>query len=85
MSPTEVKSSRRLGSMIHSHGMEVYHKHQPITDLDAGFNLQKLAWIEQDDSFIKVKVLEDLKEGLLVEYEDRSQVRSFIISQQQQQ
>ncbi|RCI03296.1 hypothetical protein CU098_005646 [Rhizopus stolonifer] len=76
MSPTEVKSSRRLGSMIHSHGMEVYHKHQPITDLDAGFNLQKLAWIEQDDSFIKVKVLEDLKEGLLVEYEDRSQTYS---------
>ncbi|KAL9537353.1 hypothetical protein MBANPS3_011851 [Mucor bainieri] len=70
----------RSGTMYHSHGIEVYHKPKDFTatDHDAGFNLQKLAWIEQRDAeeeaFTRVRVLKELSEDVvLVEHEDHSQ------------
>lgn len=65
--------------MYHSHGIEVYHKPKDFTaaDHDAGFNLQKLAWIEQrgtEEAFTRVRVLKDVAEDVvLVEHEDHSQ------------
>lgn len=67
------------GSMYHSHGIEVYHKpHSYSTvDHDAGFNLQKLAWIEEDSpqAFARVRIVSELSEDtVLVEHEDGSKV-----------
>ncbi|CAO0791678.1 unnamed protein product [Mucor circinelloides] len=75
MAPPDTRS----GTMYHSHGIEVYHKPKDftVTDHDAGFNLQKLAWIEQKDAaeaFTRVRVLRDISEDVvLVEHEDHSQ------------
>ena len=78
MAPPDTRS----GTMYHSHGIEVYHKPKDftVTDHDAGFNLQKLAWIEQkrgtegEEAFIRVRVLKDMTEDMvLVEHEDHSQ------------
>ncbi|KAG1147315.1 hypothetical protein G6F37_011667 [Rhizopus arrhizus] len=77
MSPPEVKTAKQLGTLMHSHGIEVYHKHNLSVDHDAGFNLQKWAWVEQKDSpeiFMKVRVIDDDDDdtSVLVEYEDGS-------------
>ncbi|KAI7897194.1 P-loop containing nucleoside triphosphate hydrolase protein [Mucor mucedo] len=66
------------GTMYHSHGMEVFHKPRSyeMIDHDAGFNLQKLAWIEEKDSsraFAKVRIVGEVSEDVvLVEHEDCS-------------
>jgi hypothetical protein len=84
MAPPEDKSAmvnnNNKGALYHSHGTEVYHKpksFEPI-DHDAGFNLQKLAWIEDQDSpqaFTRVRVTKDEDEDtVLVEHEDHSKV-----------
>jgi hypothetical protein len=69
------------GTMYHSHGIEVYHKprtYELSMDHDAGFNLQKLAWIEEKDSpqaFARVRVVGEVSEDIvLVEHEDDSRV-----------
>lgn len=68
------------GTMYHSHGMEVFHKPRSyeMIDHDAGFNLQKLAWIEEKDSsraFAKVRIVGEVSEDVvLVEHEDCSKV-----------
>ncbi|KAG1622654.1 hypothetical protein G6F46_000658 [Rhizopus delemar] len=80
MSPPEVKTAKQLGTLMHSHGIEVYHKHNLSVDHDAGFNLQKWAWVEQknsSESFMKVRVIDDDDNddddtSVLVEYEDGS-------------
>lgn len=78
MAPPEDKTNTRPGTMYHSHGIEVYHKPKDFTvvDHDAGFNLQKLAWIEQNNSseaFTKVRVIKEISEDVaLVEHEDHS-------------
>lgn len=82
MSPPEVKTAKQLGTLMHSHGIEVYHKHNLSVDHDAGFNLQKWAWVEQknsSESFMKVRVIDDDDNddddtSVLVEYEDGSNV-----------
>ncbi|CEP20169.1 hypothetical protein [Parasitella parasitica] len=77
MTPPEDKAVTR-GTMYHSHGIEVYHKPRDFTNLDhdAGFNLQKLAWIEQKDTaeaFARVRVIDEISEDtVLVEHEDHS-------------
>ncbi|KAI8638229.1 P-loop containing nucleoside triphosphate hydrolase protein [Parasitella parasitica] len=77
MAPPEDKTNTR-GTMYHSHGIEVYHKPRDFTaaDHDAGFNLQKLAWIEQKnttEAFARVRVIHEITDDVvLVEYEDHS-------------
>ncbi|ORE07978.1 hypothetical protein BCV72DRAFT_204419 [Rhizopus microsporus var. microsporus] len=77
-----ITTINQSGTILHSHGIEVYHKHTPLaaSDHDAGFNLQKWAWIEQKDSpeaFVKVRVVDDksFNDMVLVEYEDGYKVR----------
>lgn len=79
--PEDIITTNNKGTLYHSHGIEVYHKpksFEPV-DHDAGFNLQKLAWIEDQDSpqaFTAVKVINDNEndDTVLVEYEDHSKV-----------
>ncbi|KAI8883728.1 hypothetical protein K501DRAFT_323360 [Backusella circina FSU 941] len=82
MSPPEHK--QQLGFFQYSHGTEVYQKSRPIyIEHDAGFNLQKHAWIElnedqaqannedEKEAFAKVRIIQELpNDKLLVEYED---------------
>ncbi|CAO3658158.1 unnamed protein product [Rhizopus microsporus] len=72
-----ITAINQSGTILHSHGIEVYHKHTPLAaiDHDAGFNLQKWAWIEQKDSpeaFVKVRIVDDksFNDMVLVEYEN---------------
>lgn len=82
MAPPEEDNTKQsgAGTMYHSHGMEVYHKPRSyeMIDHDAGFNLQKLAWIEEKDSpraFAKVRIVSEISEDVvLVEHEDCSKV-----------
>jgi selenophosphate synthase len=78
--PEDITNNNNKGTLYHSHGIEVYHKPKSFEsmDHDAGFNLQKLAWIEDQDSpqaFARVRVLGDLEDDtVLVEHEDHSKV-----------
>jgi hypothetical protein len=84
MSPPEHKQQH--GFFHYSHGTEVYQKSRPIyVEHDAGFNLQKHAWIElnedqvqaddEKEAFAKVRILQELaNDKLLVEYEDDGKV-----------
>jgi hypothetical protein len=80
--PPENKINTSL--VYYSHGSEVYHSPKNHQDVDAGFNLQKLAWIEDAQSpeaFQRVRVLQDLPNDMkLVEYEDHSKVQSSYTS-----
>ena len=72
--PNDIK-----GSTYFSHGIEVYHKprSQQAVDHDAGFNLQKLAWIEDNspDAFAKVRVVSEVSDDtVLVEHKDSAKV-----------
>ncbi|CAO3636718.1 unnamed protein product [Mucor hiemalis] len=65
------------GTTYHSHGMEVYHKPRSydMVEHDAGFNLQKLAWVEEDSpqAFAKVRIVSELSEdAVLVKHEEDS-------------
>lgn len=77
-----ITAINQSGTILHSHGIEVYHKHTPLAAIehDAGFNLQKWAWIEQKDSpeaFVKVRIVDDksFNDMVLVEYENGYKVR----------
>ncbi|KAI9470558.1 MAG: P-loop containing nucleoside triphosphate hydrolase protein [Benjaminiella poitrasii] len=75
MAPPEDKKAL-TGDIYYSHGTEVYHKPRNLEMMtqDTGFNLQKLAWIEQPESsqaFTRVKVIRELSEKtVLVEHID---------------
>lgn len=81
--PNDISTKQQVGGTIyHSHGIEVYHKPKTYDmnmDHDAGFNLQKLAWIEDPDSpqaFKRIRVVADVSEHVvLVEHEDDSRVK----------
>lgn len=74
--PPEHKINTSL--VYYSHGSEVYHSPKNYQEVDAGFNLQRLAWIESPQSpeaFQRVRILSELpNDMLLVEYEDHSMV-----------
>lgn len=84
MPPPEHKINTSL--VYYSHGSEVYHSPKNYQEVeDAGFNLQKLAWIESSHSpeaFQRVRILSELPNDMLqVEYEDHSKVHNLIILQ----
>ncbi|KAI9366540.1 P-loop containing nucleoside triphosphate hydrolase protein [Pilaira anomala] len=75
--PPEQDKERQsnTGTMYHSHGIEVYHKPRSYETIsDAGFNLQKLAWIEDKYSvqaFKRVRVVSEVTENIvIIEHED---------------
>lgn len=82
MSPPPEQDKERqssTGTMYHSHGIEVYHKPRSYETInDAGFNLQKLAWIEDKDSaqaFKRVRVVSEVTENIvIIEHEDDARV-----------
>ncbi|GAA5812272.1 hypothetical protein MFLAVUS_005723 [Mucor flavus] len=79
MTPPPPEQDKLNAGMYHSHGIEVYHKPRSYETInDAGFNLQKLAWIahEKESSpqpFTRVRVVSEVNEDtVLVEHEDGS-------------
>lgn len=80
--PPPPEQDKLNAGMYHSHGIEVYHKPRSYETInDAGFNLQKLAWIahEKESSpqpFTRVRVVSEVNEDtVLVEHEDGSKVK----------